>query len=143
MGEGIKTIAGGKEVMIEYSKSPDYHIIGLNNRPFNSIKNGYKKIEVRTNTPNSPLDYFSIKPNDQIEFINEETGESLVTKVKDIRKYISVRDLLESEGTRNVLSSGGNLEQGIISINRLTGYFESIPRYGVLAIEISLTNYEN
>lgn len=142
MGEGIKTIAGGKEVMIEYSKSPDYHIIGLNNRPFKAIKNGTKKIEVRTNTPNSPFDYFSIKPDDQIELTNEETGESLVTKVKDIRKYSSVRELLESEGTRNVLSSGGNLEQGIISINRLTGYFENIPKYGVLAIEISLTNYE-
>lgn len=127
----------GEKIRIEYSKSPNYHVVGLNDRPFIAIKNGTKKIEVRTNTSHSPFDYFSIKPSDEIEFINEITGESLIVKVVDIRKYNSVRELLEAEGTRNVLSSCGNLEQGIISINRLTGYFESIPKFGVLAIEIN------
>lgn len=126
----------GKKYKIEYSPRANYHVIGINDRPFNAIQSGTKKIEVRTNTPYSPFDYSSLQANDTIEFLNETTGEIFNVSVVRVTKYSSVRDLLEAEGTRNVLSSGGNLEQGIISINSLTGYKESIPIHGVYAVEV-------
>lgn len=57
-----------------------------------------------------------------------------------VRIYISVKELLESEGIKNVLSSGGNIEQGITSIHSLKNgaYEERIKKFGVYAIGIKL-----
>lgn len=138
MSKGITITINGKNYVIEYSLKHDYHIIGINDRPFNAIKNKTKTIEARTNTPYSPFDYFQIKPGHIIEFINEATGESLITRVNRVTKYHDARELLVHEGTKKVLSSGAELEQGVKNLQNLTGYEQSIPKYGILAIEVEV-----
>ena len=56
--------------------------------------------------------------------------------VGEVRHYLNVREMLEAEGTRNVLSSGGNIKQGIERYNKISEYKKNIPKYGIYAIEI-------
>lgn len=80
--------------------------------------------------------FFRINAGDQIELENNENGEKLVVDVEKTARYQSAKKLLEAEGTKNVLSGGGDLDQGIESISNLTNYRESIPKYGLIAIHV-------
>lgn len=73
-----------------------------------------------------------------MKFINESTGEEILVKIIRIAHYPDVKTLLETEGTERTLSSGGNVEHGVNSINSLTEYEEMINKNGVLAFEIKL-----
>lgn len=53
----------------------------INDRPFQAIKNGTKKVEVRTNTPQLEIDFFSIKAGDKIALENNATKEKLTVLV--------------------------------------------------------------
>ena len=121
-----------------YYSEGNTHIIGLLDRPFKAIKERRKIIEVRTNTPRIPFDFKVIKIGDFIKFINENTGEELLVRVKRIAKYSDIRSLLETETPSKVLSSGGDIEQGIVSINSISQYKEMILLNGLLAFEIEL-----
>ena len=44
--------------------------------------------------------------------------------------------MLETEGTENVLSSSGNIEEGIESYNSLGDYKGRIEKYGIYAIGV-------
>lgn len=116
------------------------HTFELNNRPFNAIKAGTKNVEVRA--PKSAHDerYESMVSGDTITFTNNETGEKIVCEVLFVSHYSTIRTMLETEGTKNVLSSGGNVEQGIESINSLGDYKERIEKWGVYAIGLKLEN---
>jgi ASC-1-like (ASCH) protein len=48
--------------------------------------------------------------------------------------------MLEAEGTRNVLSSGLDVEGGIKSYNSLEGYEERIKKFGIYGIEVKVIN---
>jgi len=111
--------------------------IDLNPRPFDSIKKGIKKIEGRVPTEhnkNFPLN--KLKKGDIIAFTNNENGEIMKVNVLGVRHYKNVRLMLETEGTRNVLSSQGTVEEGIESYNRLKGYKEGVKKHGIYAIEV-------
>lgn len=58
--------------------------------------------------------------------------------VEEVKWYSSIEELLMVEGTRYTLSSTDNYEEGIKSINSLTGYSEGIKENGVYAIHIKL-----
>ena len=91
--------------------------IGLNNRPFLAIKVGTKKVEVRTPKNSQDKTYDLMMPGDTITFENNATFVDKITcEVTFVKRYETVRDLLETEGTKNVLSSGGNVEEGITGI---------------------------
>lgn len=137
----MEILVNGKNIEVNYSLEDNYHIIDLNDRPFNAIKNKTKTVEIRTNTPYIPFDFFKIKPLDKIQFVNNTSGETALVKVIRINKYDSVRELLEAEGTLNALSSGGNIEQGIVSVSNLTGYKESIPKSGILGIKVEVIEH--
>ncbi len=110
--------------------------LNLNDRPFQAIKTGTKKIEGRTPKDGADLRYEKMSPGDFITFTNNTTNEKLICAVLSITHYPNVRSMLEAEGTQNVLSSGGNIEEGIESYHNLGGYKERIGKYGIYAIGV-------
>lgn len=109
--------------------------LGLPSRPFYAIKNGTKKVEGRVPTE-EPKVYKDLKAGNIIHFTNEDNGEKMDVKVKFIHHYEDTRSMLEKEGVENVLSGGGNIEDGIKSYNSFEKYEESIPKYGIYAIGV-------
>ncbi|MFA5736783.1 MAG: ASCH domain-containing protein [Candidatus Paceibacterota bacterium] len=112
--------------------------LNLNDRPFQAIKAGTKKIEGRTPNDGVDLRYKKMSPGDFIIFINNTTNEKLTCAILSITHYPNVKSMLEAEGTQNVLSSGRNIEEGIESYNNLGDYKERIGKYGIYAIGIKL-----
>ena len=110
--------------------------LSLNDRPFRAIKAGTKKIEGRTPRDEKDHRYEEMKPGDTLTFTNNVTGEQMVCTVLSVAHYPNTRAMLEAEGTKNVLSSGGNIEAGIESYNSLEGYKERIEKYGLYAIGV-------
>lgn len=112
-----------------------YHLL-LRTRPYNSIKNKTKKIEGRTPKDSRDRRYNEMKKGDIIVFENEETLETLETRVLFVHHYVDVKTMLEKEGTENVLSSGKNIDEGIKSYHSLGNYEERIKQFGIYAIGI-------
>jgi ASC-1-like (ASCH) protein len=110
----------------------------LNDRPFNAIKAGTKKIEGRTKTSLDTFSYDDLKSGDTVTFTNNVTNEKITVDVIGVRHYSNIRSMLEREGVQNVLSSGKYIEGGIESYNTFSEYKENIPKYGIYAIEIKL-----
>ena len=107
--------------------------LDLNNRAFNAIKNGTKRIEIRANTGDNDFSKYEI--GDIIVFKNSE-NKTINCKVKEVNKYDSIENLLMQEGTRYTLSSTNDYNEGIKSINSFEGYEEAIKKNGVYAIHI-------
>ncbi len=119
------------------------YLIDINPRPFNAIKAGTKKIEIRVPTNWDPTPYHEVKAGDSITFTNNETQETLNVDVIGVRHYASARELLEAEGTRNTLSSGLPIDQAIERLNDETifpEYKSNIVKYGVYGIELRVLN---
>lgn len=115
------------------------YTLDLNPRPFESIKNGTKKVEGRTPTEyNKHIPFDKIKRGDFIIFINNENQEKMKTHVLNVRHYKDVRSMLEKEGVENVLSSKGTIEEGIESYHKFTDYEKNIKKFGIYAIEIKV-----
>lgn len=109
--------------------------LNINDRAFNAIKNGTKKIEIRVNKINSVNDYSNIKENEMIEFTNT-IGDKIICKVIKNKWYKSIEELLTIEGTQYTLSSTNDFEKGVASINRIDGYKEVISKNGVFSIHL-------
>lgn len=108
----------------------------INNRAFNAIKNGTKRIEIRvTKLGEEHFNYGILKENDEIEFTSYD-GEKIKCIIEDINHYNSIEKLLILEGTRYTLSSTNDFNEGVKSINNLNGYKEAIPVNGIYAIHI-------
>ncbi|MCA9308225.1 MAG: ASCH domain-containing protein [Patescibacteria group bacterium] len=116
------------------------HSLLLRNRPFNAIKNGTKTVEVRANKKVGRLDYATIEKGDHIVFINEETKETLKCNIENVKLYKDVRKLLVEEGVKNTLSSGGDLDAGVKSIESITNYKKVIAEKGVFAYRLRVIN---
>ena len=58
------------------------HNMNLNNRPFKSIKEGTKTIELRLNDEKRSL----LKVGDEIEFTNRDTNEKLSVDIINLHK---------------------------------------------------------
>jgi ASC-1-like (ASCH) protein len=105
-----------------------------NDRPFNAIRAGTKKVEGRVPTSYDNTPYDKIKPSDRIAFIRESDKKIMETEVLYVKHYKNARAMLESEGTERVLSSGGDIEQGVASYNSFREYKENISKFGIYAI---------
>lgn len=77
-----------------------------------------------------------MEKGDTIVFENEDTHEQMKTVVLFVHHYPHIRSMLEKEGVENVLSSGGNIEEGIESYHSLGDYEERIKEFGIYAIGI-------
>ena len=112
----------------------------INDRAFKAIKNGTKRVEIRTSFASiDKFDYGLIKPKDIIEFKSSD-NQIIRCLVKEINHYDTIEKLLMFEGTRYTLSSTNDFEKGVKSINSLSGYKEAIKKYGVYAIHIKYIN---
>jgi ASC-1-like (ASCH) protein len=112
----------------------------LNDRPFQAIKAGTKKIEGRTPKDENDKKFEQMVAGDTLTFTNKITNEVMKVEVLGVRHYPEVRAMLEAEGTRNVLSSGLDVEGGIKSYNSLEGYEERIKKFGIYGIEVKVIN---
>lgn len=112
--------------------------LNLNARPFQAIKAGTKKIEGRTQKDETDKRYEEMRPGDTITFTNKETKETITCEVLFVSKYPDTRSMLEAEGTKNVLSSGLDIQGGINSYNRIEGYEERIKLFGIYAIGVKV-----
>lgn len=110
--------------------------LGLPNRPFTAIKKGTKKVEGRVETTKKDI-YDKLHQGDIIVFSNEDTGETMETKVNFVHHYKDTRTMLEAEGVENVLSGEPKtIEHGVESYNKFAGYKEGIIKNGIYAIGV-------
>lgn len=110
--------------------------LDINNRAFNAIKKGTKKVEIRVTTlSEDAFDYSILKPNDIL--VLKSSNEKIINCiVKKVNHYSSIEELLNKEGTKYTLSSTDDFDEGIKSINSLKGYKKSIPINGIYAIHL-------
>lgn len=109
--------------------------IGLPTKAFNAIRAGTKKVEGRV--PDMiPNEFGQMEIGNEIEITNEDTQEKITVIVQFVHHYPDVRNMLETEGIKNVLSSGGTIEEGIERYNSFVGYKENVLKYGIYAIGI-------
>ena len=110
--------------------------LDINNRAFKAIKEGKKRVEIRTTKlGNNHFDYSILKVNDIILFTSYD-NEKIECIITEINWYKTVEELLMLEGTRYTLSSTNDYNEGIKSINSLDGYKEAIIVNGIYAIHI-------
>lgn len=107
--------------------------LNLNDRAFNAIINGTKKIEIRANTKKH--NYANFNSGDFICFTNS-SNEIITCKIIEINHYNTVEELLTLEGTRYTTSSTDDYKEAVERIYSLNGYKEEIPKSGVYAIHI-------
>ena len=106
--------------------------MNLQNNSFQSIKNGTKTIEMRLNDEKRKL----IKVNDEIEFINAETKETIRCQVICIYRYANFYGLYSNH---DKVSLGYNENETAHPKDMFTYYSEDkIKKYGVLGIKLKL-----
>lgn len=106
------------------------HNMNLNNRPFKSIKEGTKTIELRLNDEKRSL----LKVGDEIEFTNRDTNEKLSVDIINLHKYPSFEELYKHF---DKVEMGYNKDD-IAESKDMEAYYskEEQEKYGVLGIEI-------
>ena len=104
--------------------------MNLNNRPFKSIKEGTKTIELRLNDEKRSL----LKVGDEIEFTNRDTNEKLSVDIISLHKYPSFEELYKHF---DKVEMGYNKDD-IAEPKDMEAYYskEEQDKYGVLGIEI-------
>jgi len=109
--------------------------ITLPERPFRAIKNGTKKVEGRV-PKEADSKYHKMAEGDNLLFTNENTQEKMKVAITFVHHYPDTRSMLVAEGVKNVLSSGGTIEDGTKGYNSFEGYEENLPKYGIYAIGV-------
>lgn len=106
------------------------HNMNLNNRPFKSIKEGTKTIELRLNDEKRSL----LKVGDEIEFTNRDTNEKLSVDIINLYKYPNFKELYKHFDKVEM----GYDKDDIAESKDMEAYYskEEQDKYGVLGIEI-------
>ncbi|RMF94787.1 MAG: ASCH domain-containing protein [Candidatus Schekmanbacteria bacterium] len=118
--------------------------LNLRERPFEAIKNGTKKVEIRANKNKYTRNSANLmKPGDIIVFTKENSKEKLECTIERITLYKTLRELLIKEGTEQTLSSTNDIEEGIKSIESIDNYKEYIKKNGVFAIKLKNVKFIN
>ena len=106
------------------------HEMRLHDDPFNKIKQGTKKIEIRLNDEKRK----SINIGDTIEFTNRKTSEKMLVKVNGLFKYSNFEELYKN-WDKVIL---GYDEDDRADPKDMEEYYskEEQEKYGVLAIKI-------
>ena len=115
-------------------------------QPLEAIKNGYKRIEIRTNNSYEDIDYKELNYGDIISFqiingppfINLDViiPDALKVKVISVKNYKDPKELLIHEGLEVLSTLVGSIEEGIDLLYSFHEYKEMIPLHGIFAIEI-------
>lgn len=113
------------------------YILELNDRPFNAIAAGTKKVEGRVPTEWDKTPFNKLTTNDTIEFFRKSDKKKMEVKIKYVHHYPDTRSMLKAEGIENIISSEPKtIEHGIESYNLISNYKENIPLYGIYAIGV-------
>lgn len=107
------------------------HEMKLQDRYFNYILNGTKKIELRLNDEKRSL----IKLNDVIKFKNEVTNETFEVKVVGLLRYNSFNDLFDDFDIE-VLADKEMTKKELLDVLEQFYTKEKQKKYGVLGIKI-------
>jgi len=117
-------------------------------KPLEAIKNGYKRIEIRTNNSYEDIDYKELNYGDIISFqiingppfINLDViiPDALKVKVISVKNYKDPKELLIHEGLEVLSTLVGSIEEGIDLLYSFHEYKEMIPLHGIFAIEIEI-----
>ena len=86
--------------------------LDINDRAANAIRNGTKKVEIRSN-----VNDIKFRPDDIIEFTSNNIGVFYV-RVEEVNYYKTIEELLTLEGTRYTTSST-NVDVVIYGSHRL------------------------
>ena len=115
-------------------------------KPLEAIKNGYKRIEIRTNNSYEDIDYKELNYGDIISFqiingppfINLDViiPDALKVKVISVKNYKDPKELLIHEGLEVLSTLVGSIEEGIDLLYSFHEYKEMVPLHGIFAIEI-------
>lgn len=98
---------------------------------FTFVKNGQKTIEGRI----AKDKYKNIKVDDRFIVHNDDETDSIEVKVIGIRKYPSIKELLEHEDLQKILPNAKNINEGLEIYKKF--YTEKQQKeFGVIAIEI-------
>ena len=114
--------------------------------PLKAIKNGIKRIEIRTNNSYENIDYNYLQPGDLISFqiingppfvnLDVVIPDALKVRVLNVIKYKDPKDLLVKEGLDVLSTLVNSLEEGVEMLYSFHEYKEMIPIHGIYAIEI-------
>ena len=107
------------------------HEMRLHDDPFNKIKQGTKKIEIRLNDEKRK----SINIGDTIEFTNRKTSEKMLVKVNGLFKYSNFEELYKN-WDKVILGYDEDDIADIIQRFNNRNSKEEQEKYGVLAIKI-------
>lgn len=107
------------------------HEMKLQERYFNYILNGTKKIELRLNDEKRSL----LKLNDVIKFKNEVTNETFEVKVVGLLRYNSFNDLFDDFDIE-VLADKEMTKKELLDVLEQFYTKEKQEKYGVLGIKI-------
>ena len=107
-------------------------IMHLKEEPFNSIKNGTKTIEMRLFDEKRQ----QLKIGENIKFINNKTGEELLTQIVNIHKFESFEELYKNFDKIKL----GYKEWEVAKSSDMLKYYPQSEqqKYGVVGIEIKL-----
>ena len=115
-------------------------------QPLEAIKNGYKRIEIRTNNSYEDIDYKELNYGDIISFqiingppfvnLDVVVPDALKVRVLNVIKYKDPKDLLIKEGLDVLSTLVNSLEEGVEMLYSFHEYREMIPIHGIYAIEI-------
>ncbi len=97
---------------------------------FTAIKSGNKKIETRAASPK----FLNMKAGDNIILVCGK--ERLEKKIKNVRKFSSVKDLLKIYKAQEINPKTTNLEELEKMYYSFPGYREKIKEYGLIALEL-------
>ena len=115
-------------------------------KPLKAIRNGTKRIEIRTNNSYENIDYNYLQPGDLISFqiingppfvnLDVVVPDALKVRVLNVIKYKDPKDLLVKEGLDVLSTLVNSLEEGVEMLYSFHEYKEMIPIHGIYAIEI-------
>ena len=105
--------------------------LDINDRAANAIRNGTKKVEIRSN-----VNDIKFKTDDIIEFTNLSSGEKIRCLVTDLFKYSNFKELYKQHN--KVLIGYGEDEEA--NPSDMLKYYpkEDVERFGVIGIEIKV-----
>ena len=109
------------------------HNMKLNEKPFNNIKNGLKRVELRLYDEKRKL----IDLNDTIIFRKTtDLSQTVEVKVKGLLRYNNFEDLFK-DIDYNITGPAKNLNEKLDNIHKIYPV-EKENKYGILAIHVEL-----
>ena len=114
------------------------HNMGLYESPFNSIKSGRKKVEVRLNDEKRR----ELRIGDTIKFTKvPESNESLTVKIVQLREFPSFTEMYRSIPASELNAVGGSIDEMVERTYRIYTP-EKENEWGTVAITIKLIEEE-